>query len=225
MRNFKGLIEGIEAFVKEDCLSVDEKAQLEESKKAEESNPEPEDIEEGAKAVGINKILKAAKMVTNEAKWNKELMKLGLDPNNWSEGVLYSFITPIITAFIIGQGGTVDHASLISAKQMLTAVLKSLKSGGAAGPADEAVDMEALAEAIGESLINRMVKAMVQAPQFQKLMKGSEKYVAKRAFIEDDLANAVKNALVMTLAQHDASLAGSLPGQAKRDTKKAIATV
>lgn len=41
--------------------------------------------------------------------------------------------------------------------------------------------------------------------------------------LNDDLAGAVKNALVMTLTAHDASLGGSLAGKAKRETKKAVA--
>jgi len=84
------------------------------------------------------------------------------------------------------------------------------------------IDGEIIEEAISESLIDRMVQAMVDAPKFQKLLKSSEKYIEDSGSLASDLNGAVKNALVMTLAKHGAKMGGSLAGQAKRETKKAV---
>jgi hypothetical protein len=188
-----------------------------------EAGESVESVSEGKK-VTLGQIHRIAKKVINETKWNKELASIGIDPSKWDEGWMHYYITPIIVGIAQGQGLEVGNAAMTSARQMLATQLKLLK-GAKTAEEDMESDLDELAEAIGESLVNRMTKAMVEAPQFVKLLKGAEKYIAKRAFIEDDMALAVRNAIVMTLAKHDASLAGSLPGQAKRETKKAVAEV
>jgi len=119
-----------------------------------------------------------------------------------------------------------DKARLEDAKKKLAAMGKDeSKESESDGSVEEKGDAEALAEAIGESLINRMVKAMWEAPQFQKLLKANEKYIAKRAGLEDSIRMGVKNALILALVQADASLSGALSGQAKKETRQAVASV
>jgi len=85
------------------------------------------DIDE-AKKVTYAQISKAAKKVTDSAVWDREMAKLGLDPEKWNAG-FDAFVLPIIVATVNGQGVDVDNTAMQSAKQMLKTILKSLSSG------------------------------------------------------------------------------------------------
>ena len=85
-------------------------------------------------------------------------------------------------------------------------------------------DAENIEEAISESLIDRMVLSMVEAPKFVKILESIDKYIGSSELLKEDIATSVKNALVLVLKQHDAEMAGSLAGKAKRDMKKDLTT-
>jgi len=215
MGKISRLMEGIEAAIGEEERGDEPKAADVDG----ELSGAGDDLDEEKKITSSN-VTKAAQRLASKVEkfFTTEMEKLGVK-KEWDDGWLYHYVSPIIVATAVSRGADVDNTALTSAKSITKSILGILSKGQ---PAEE--DIEAMAEAIGESLINRMTQAMVQSPKFQKLLQANDKYIAKRAFIVDDLALAVKNALVMTLAQHDASLAGSLPGQAKRDTKKSIAS-
>jgi len=90
-----------------------------------------EDLDE-AKKVTYAQISKAAKRVTDNAVWDKEMKKLGLDPDKWNTG-FDAFVLPIIVATVNGQGVEVDNTAMQSAKQMLKTILKSLSGGTSEG--------------------------------------------------------------------------------------------
>ena len=143
------------------------------------------EMSEGKKVTHLQ-ITKAAKMVTNEAKWNKELQKLGLDPSKWDEGAISSYVFPVIVAIVNGQGGTVDNAAMASAKGMLKAVLKSIV-GSSKG------DSEGVEESDDEDMM-----VLDEANALNALVK-------KKGKTSADVSTLMKNALALVLSAEAAA--------------------
>lgn len=88
------------------------------------------------KKVNHAQISKAAKKVTDNAVWDREMAKFGLDPTQWNTG-FDAFVFPIIVATLKGNGVAVDNPSMQTAKSMLMMILKSLKGGKDAEDSEE----------------------------------------------------------------------------------------
>lgn len=84
---------------------------------------------------------------------------------------------------------------------------------------------ESVEEAIGENAIDRMAKVMVDSSTFQNMLRANDDDISDMEIFEESLRAAVKNAIVLTFEKHGVSLRrSSLADQAKRETRKAIAS-